>query len=232
MKGFFQHALKRAGYTLSKAPELIDFLLAREIDVVYDVGANVGQFATKLRALGYSGNIVSFEPVARVYEQLERRMRGDKKWIGHNLALGARSSREVINVSEATVFSSILSQNECATRYYPKARVDRTESIDVRSFDDMFEGRVGRRAFLKIDTQGFERQVLEGAKRSLTQFHGLQLELPIEHLYDDEWNLPSALAFMANAGFVPAQMHPTNYITGDPQCWTEVDCIFKRVHAA
>ena len=228
MKNALRQLMKRTGYTISRSADLADFLRSRDVSTVFDVGANSGQFARSLRSCGYAGLIVSFEPIRATFTDLSRSMAGDSKWVGHNFGLGASRGTSVINVSENTVFSSILPQTDYAIQFDPKARVQRTEEIEIFTFDEVFElANVGN-SFLKIDTQGFERQVLEGATKSLCQLSGLQLELPLEHLYEGDWSFPVALSKLESAGFVPAQMRPTTFMTGDPQSWTEVDCVFRR----
>jgi FkbM family methyltransferase len=232
MDDAIKYAVKRlirtTGYTLSRSADLADFLRSRDVSLVFDVGANAGQFARWLRCSGYAGQIVSFEPIKAIFADLSRTMAGDPNWLGHNVALGASRGTSVINVSENTVFSSILPQTDYAIQFDPKARVQRTEEIEVFPFDEVCNLPRRGNAFLKIDTQGFEREVLEGAKESLCHLSGLQLELPLEHLYEGQWSFSVALLELESAGFVPAQMRPTTFMTGDPQCWTEVDCIFRR----
>jgi hypothetical protein len=81
---------------------------------------------------------------------------------------------------------------------------------------------------LKIDTQGYERQVLEGARNVLPMMTAVLLELPIVHLYEETWRFYEALEFMATAGFIPAQIHPVNYHSLDEVSLVEVDCLFRR----
>jgi hypothetical protein len=62
---------RAVGYDLrQRRPELIDFLESRQINLVLDVGANSGQFGVALRAGGYCGSIISFEPATKPFEQL------------------------------------------------------------------------------------------------------------------------------------------------------------------
>ena len=92
----------------------------------------------------------------------------------------------------------------------------------------MIEGIGGHsNIFCKIHAQGFEEAVLNGAQKSLHRFCGLQLLLPIQQLYEGRWSLSDALAKLDNLGFVPAQMRPTSFMTGDEVCWTEVQITFR-----
>ena len=104
--------------------------------------------------------------------------------------------------------------------------------LEVQRLDDIFARFKGRRVFLKIDTQGFEREVLEGARESLKEIFGVQAELPVVHLYRGVWSLPEALDYMSKRGFVLGQVRPTNFDTEERVTVIELDCIFRRENAA
>jgi FkbM family methyltransferase len=207
---------------------LIAFLEHRGIDTVLDVGANDGQFASSLRSMGYEGRIVSFEPISAVFAQLSDRAARDERWVVRQLALGARAEEAQINVSQNSVYSSLLPLTPLATEFDTHAAVVRSETVRVARLDDIFSEFAGGRVFLKIDTQGFEQAVLEGGPQALTTILGVQLELPVEHLYVDVWSLEDALAFMRGKSFVPAQIHPVNMLSDDPTAAIEFDVLFRR----
>jgi FkbM family methyltransferase len=228
-KRWAKAALRRFGYDIVQSePRLIDFLRSRNVDLMLDVGANTGQFGLSLRAAGFQGEILSFEPVNSVFSRLENTAHGDERWRVHKLALGAASGRATINVSENTVFSSILPQTAAAQEHHSAAMVQRREEIDVATLDEIFEPFRHRRAFLKIDTQGFERHVLDGGTESLRLIQGVQLELPIVHLYESTWSLAEAVEYMRERNFVVSQIRPTGFPTVDPVSLVEVDCVFRR----
>src|SRR5215210_642812 len=102
-------------------PGLIDFLEARSIDLVFDVGANDGHFGLWLRECGYRGRIVSFEPIRAVFDLLKARADEDGDWEAHPVALGERPGKAVINVAELSVFSSLLRHRAAATTFDPAA---------------------------------------------------------------------------------------------------------------
>lgn len=72
-----------------KHPALIDFLENRRVSVVYDVGANVGQFGLALRRRGYRGRIVSVEPVKDAFDRLKQIAAADGNWEATRCAIGA-----------------------------------------------------------------------------------------------------------------------------------------------
>jgi len=100
--------------------------------------------------------------------------------------------------------------------------------VQVVRLDDILSSLCGTNFFLKIDTQGFEQEVLAGSSGSLPKMLGIQLELPIVHLYDGTWSLSEAFAFMSANGFVLSQVRPVNYSPQDPASLVEIDAIFRR----
>src|SRR5581483_1306542 len=210
------------------SPDLADFLVDRQVDVVLDVGANYGQFGKSLRARGYRGELVSFEPIESVFRDLQKLAQRDGKWQARQLALGSVSGTAVINVSQSSDFSSLLEQTPYAQSFDSNALVIRREEISVARLDDLFEPFHNRTVFLKIDTQGYERQVLEGSSEALKQIIGVQMELPIVHLYEDTWSLEDSLSYMRDRGFVLAQVTPVNWLSNDRVSLVEIDAVFRR----
>lgn len=239
MKRFIQTNLRRFGLEVRRvgfsrlelrridfSRNVMGFIADRKIDVVLDVGGNVGQFGASLRRKGYRGKIVSFEPIASVYQVLAARAEADGDWETNNFALGANPESLDINVSEASVFSSILPSTIAAAHFNDTATVTHVETIEVRCLDDICSGLSGN-VLLKIDTQGYERQVLEGGRTVLPMMKGVLMELPIIHLYERTWRFHEAIEYMADAGFVPAQIHPVSYHSADEVSLVEVDCLFR-----
>jgi FkbM family methyltransferase len=206
--------------------DLIDFIENREIDLIIDVGANVGQFGESLRAGGYRGRIVSFEPIESAFQVLAGKAAADGNWEVHHCGLGAAAGEATLHVSELSVFSSILELTGAAGLHDSRTAVDHTEKISVRTLDQVAAGLAGK-TLLKIDTQGYERQVIEGGRQTVPQMLGILMELPIIRVYEGEWQFHEALKFMADAGFVPAQIQPVNYHGVDNVSAVEFDCLFR-----
>jgi FkbM family methyltransferase len=229
VKRLIQRGLKRWGLEIRRTAfnrNLMDFIDDRGIDMVLDVGANVGQFGAELRSKGYCGRIKSFEPIAAVYRTLANNTASDAKWETYNYALGTNAGPAEIHVAESTVFSSIRSSTQAATQFAATAALASTETIEVRRLDDVCHAMSGN-VLLKIDTQGFEQQVLEGGRSVLPMMKGVLMELPIVHLYEETWRFHEAVAFMDDAGFVPAQVRPVNFHSTDTVSLVEVDCLFR-----
>jgi FkbM family methyltransferase len=217
--------IRRIDSHFQKRP--IDFIRSRAIDVVVDVGANTGQYAARLREDGYAGWIVSAEPVSAAFQAVSACAGGDSRWKTMNLAFGEKDGSAEINVSEASVLSSFQRQLPAALAFNSEARVVGCETVRMMRLDDVFPELPRGRAFLKIDTQGYERQVLAGASECLSQFLGVQMEIPIVHLYHGTWNFHEAVAYMYERAFEISNIIPVNYDHADAVSLLEVDCIFR-----
>ena len=150
------------------------------------------------------------------------------KFTAVRTALGAAVGEAEIHVADNSVFSSIKATTALAEQFDHRAITVRTEMVPVVPLDSL-DQIVGRTVFVKIDTQGFEQEVLLGATATLARAVGVQLELAVDHLYEGVWDLPEAVAFMTARGFALAQVRPTNPKRGDPVSALEFDCVFRRI---
>lgn len=190
----FRKLLRRFGLDYIKSPidhwrRIAGMLDHFGITVVLDVGANTGQYVGYLRNAGWTGKVVSFEPVAGVHAVLAANAAGDPAWeVAPAMALGAEDGEAEITLSMESDMSSLLPLRDEILAVSPSAAAGGTEMVKVRALDSIYDEFVGEddRAFLKIDTQGFERAVLDGARKSLPRIAGLQVELSLIPLYEGE----------------------------------------------
>ena len=176
----------------------------RGIDLVFDIGANEGQYAGYLRGAGYGGRIVSFEPLTAAHAALALNAAGDEAWaVAPRQALGAEAGEATINISNEADMSSLLPMTETTRRISPSSRTVGTEPVSVSTLDSVFGDYAGPddRPFVKIDTQGFERAILDGAQDSMATIAGLQLELSLVPLYEGEEDWLSITELVGRFGF-------------------------------
>jgi FkbM family methyltransferase len=211
MKRLIRRALHRMGWDLRRFnpndcewAQLVRQLAAHDVNVVLDVGANVGQFAKSLRDSGFQGRIISFEPLAIAHRKLQKQARRDRNWIvAPRVAVGDRDGRITVNVSGNGVSSSVLPMLTTHLHAEPDSQYVGCEEVDMRQLDTLAEGKISAcdRTFLKLDVQGFEYQVLKGASRLLSQVVGIRLEMPLIPLYDGDHLFDSMLRELTSAGF-------------------------------
>jgi FkbM family methyltransferase len=198
--------------------------------VVLDVGASMGQYAMHLRELGYKGRIVSFEPLRDEFAILADRASHDDRWQARNQALGEMDGRKEINVSAKSDSSSLLRVLPRHLESAPQAGTVGTQTIELRQLDTVFDEVVGRDdvPYLKLDTQGYEMNVLRGAARSLQRIDTIQLEMSLTPLYDGETSLPELVTWLYGNGFELVGLEPGH---ADARCGQllQVDGIFHRL---
>jgi FkbM family methyltransferase len=159
------------------------------INTIYDVGANTGQYASELFELGFKGRIISFEPLSKPYLKLVLNSKKNNRWYVHDrCAIGSKNGQTLINISKNSVSSSILpilSTHVESAKY--SSYID-SETVMVKSFDSIFSKyhNTNDKSLLKIDTQGFENEVLDGASISLSDITLIQCELSMVYLYENQ----------------------------------------------
>jgi FkbM family methyltransferase len=211
-----------------RADHMKALLRRYEVDLVLDVGAHHGQFATFIRDIGFEGRIVSYEPVSEAFSALERSSATDLKWDVHRLALGTEDGSATINVAKSTDFSSFLSLSRYgATTLASKAATVREERVSMRRLDSVRPAEAeGGSSFLKVDTQGWDLRVLQGATGTLGRIVALQVEIALRPIYDGMPSLEEVLDLLRSHGFEPTGFFPVSH---DARLrLIEVDCVAVR----
>lgn len=200
------------------------------IDLVLDVGANKGQFATELRRdLLYSGEIISFEPTSNALSILLSKARSDSKWLVKNYALGDFNGTSEINISANSYSSSLLEMLPSHIMANQDSAYISKEEITVRTLDTVFSefSPTGRNILMKLDVQGFEENVLRGASKSLELINTIQIELSFIDLYKGEARASYMIDQLESKGFRPVAIEGA--FTDPKTCETlQADVIFRR----
>jgi FkbM family methyltransferase len=155
-------------------------------DLVFDVGANEGQYGLMLREIGFAGRMVSFEPLSSAHGVLTKAAQGDSGWQVHpRCAIGDAEGEITINIAGNNVSSSVLPMLAQHAEFAPESRYIGQERVPMAPLDvacaDYLPG--AKSVYLKIDTQGYEAAVLRGAKNLLSQCRAVQLEMSLTPLY-------------------------------------------------
>ena len=168
---------------------LIQSFKQKKINFVLDVGANEGQFVKDLRYYGYKDEVISFEPLKDAHKKLLKESRNDYKWhVYEPIAIGNKNTKNKINISKNSVSSSILNISEEHVVNAPDSRFIGKQSIEEIKLDDILNKLKieNKNLFLKIDTQGYEFQVLEGVQKNLYLFKGILVEVSLSELYEGQ----------------------------------------------
>lgn len=197
--------------------------------LVFDVGANIGQYAERMRKWGYRGRIVSFEPLSSAYKILAERAKDDPLWETRNIALGNYDGKVEINISENSCSSSILDILPTHVQSAPLSICSGREEVIIRRIDSIFDDYYypGEKFYLKVDTQGYEKHVIEGAERVLDILIGIEMEASLVPLYKGEPLLAEMIGFMSDKGYTLMSLEPGFYNRQTGQL-LQVDCRFFR----
>jgi FkbM family methyltransferase len=208
----------------------IELINRHNIDLVIDVGANMGQFAIDLRNAGYSGQIISFEPLIECYKHLQSI--ADDKWHIENYALGDSNTTETINISNKTVFSSILNTNEFGrSNFSDSIKIVKKQTITIKRLDDvindLLDGIDKKKIFIKLDTQGYDNHVILGAKNTLSHAHLLQTEVSCKAIYENTPPFYETLKQLSLSGFNITGIFPLSRDKISMEL-LEFDCLLVR----
>jgi FkbM family methyltransferase len=198
------------------ALHLGELLTQLKIDCVLDVGANVGQYHDFLRnKVLFEGPIVSFEPVSRHVALLKQRAADDPHWHIEPYALGAKEGSLDINVMVSDQFSSFLEPDNSKINDYDGLNVpSRIETVAVKTIDTVLPELRARlsfkRPYLKLDTQGFDIEVLEGSRESLSAIPALQSEASVIGIYKGMPGYVETIRYLGDKGFDITGLYPVS----------------------
>lgn len=187
--------------------QLLEFHL---IDVIIDVGANVGQYGRELRDLGFKGRIVSFEPLPVAFAELARRAGRDAAWQAFQLAIGDHDGQATMHVAANSVSSSLLGMLPAHLEAAPYSRFVGDIQVEMVTLSEAIDRhvRADERLFVKVDAQGYESRILAGAAARLNRIQGLQLELSIVPLYEGSATLGTLIGEAERLGFTLMSIEP------------------------
>lgn len=211
---------------------LINKLLKHHgVDLIFDVGANKGQYAKGMFLSGYNGKIVSFEPILECHDVLlKESVNYGPNWkIADRMALGAKEETLELNVSANLESSSLLTITPFHTSIAPMAATVRKEKTVVKTLDSVSANYFGnsKKTLLKLDVQGYEHHVLLGAVSTLQLIECIQIELPLTLSYEKEQGFDFMHDYLSQLGFEPYQFFPA-CIDGHSGRFTHVDVLYFR----
>lgn len=210
-KDVLKTLFQRAGLNVSRVPSYVfepspelryRWLETLGIRTVLDVGAHTGETAERLHELFPQATVLSFEPLRDSFETMQRKL-GDRPYQRcFNLALGAEPGEQEIHRSAFAQSSSLLKMSELHKQAYPfsagsSRELIRTDTLDAVAARIPLEAEI----FLKIDTQGFEKNVLLGGEQTLRRVRIIVVELSFSELYEGQPRFPEMYAFLTERGF-------------------------------
>lgn len=186
---------KKTGYQIQPFYTLNDFikqgkykwLEEYKINTLFDVGANVGEFSKLLKQILPNSKIFCFEPIKDCQLELNKLKEKYSDIEIFNFGIGETEKEINLYKNKFNPSSSILKLNKLHTEAFPYTSEYSEEKIKIISLDSIFAKlNIKKNILLKIDVQGFELEVLKGAKESLSQIKLIIVELSTEVLYENQ----------------------------------------------
>ena len=203
--------LKKFSPSVSPELRIAKILAHQKIDTVIDIGANTGQFAESLYDFGYQGKVISFEPGLEAHKVLSKRAKNHSGWtVAEPCAIGAEAGELELNVSKNSVFSSLLKIKKDHAEQKSDSKTVRTEKVNVYPLDQIIGQYIDsepHHILLKIDTQGYEKEVIRGAQETLKKARAIKIEIPLFPIYENTgFTFYDILDFLKSEDF-----HPWNF---------------------
>ncbi len=209
----------------------VHFLNMHRIEVVLDVGANRGQFASGLFEAGFQGRVISFEPLPeanRVLKEVAAPF-GDRWEVHRPVALSDASGTAEFFVTTGDTSSSLLEPMQGFVENTPVAQVSDKIQVATERLDNLYPDLAlgGARTFLKLDVQGGEDKVLAGGVNSLDALRGALIELSFATMYDNQTSALDLQQEMASRGFSIWDIWP-GYSNPVTHRLNQVDALFFK----
>lgn len=239
MKNLVRRFVNKLGIDIVRYPSpvmksLATILESNEINLILDVGANDGWYSRNLRNIGYKNKIVSFEPLQEPYIKiLAYANRNPTRHKVLNFALGEFDGTAKIHVSQNSVSSSMLDATPALLSAASEAKYIQEREVKIHKLDTIISSvynPLTDKVFLKLDVQGYEKNVLNGAQDTLKHIFGIQLETAFHELYMGEMLFHEMLPYLQSLGFELHLIMP-GFMDVNSGRMLEADCIFIRPNA-
>lgn len=187
--------------------------------VIYDIGAYSGEWTKAVRKLFPHANIVMFEAQNSKEDLLKTLASQDKK-ISYCLALLGASENEAIVFNEYETASSVLTEHHDTGA--------RTVTKQMQTLDALMEKQnLPAPDFMKLDTQGYELEILKGGLKALNHAEVVLMEVSLIDIYKNCPLLKDVVVFMDEHNF---QLYDISSLMRRPldQALFQIDALFVR----
>ena len=223
LKSLINGNLSMASYKICKNISSID----NNIDSIIDVGANKGQFALNAVSFFPTAKIYSFEPLPDVFPLLSKRVLKYNQIKSYNFALGNQEGEIEFYKNHHSHASSALPISDFQTKEIPETKETTIIKVPIHKLDDcVSQLELGNNVLLKLDVQGFEKEVLRGSITTLKNIKYILLEMSFIPLYNGEPLFDEMYQFLNILGF--DILSPVGSLETKDGKILQIDFLFKR----
>jgi len=210
---YYIKALVRFGVAAGvEHTKIFNHLKSNDFQTIVDVGANRGQFVLVARRQFPQARIISFEPLEEAAAVFRRVFKSDPLTSLHQIAIGPEEKQLPMHVSHADDSSSLMPISDLQSRIFPGTEEKEIRNIEVKPLNAILSAKdIITPALLKIDVQGFERDVLKGCLSLLSSFKYIYIECSFMELYIGQALAHEIIAFMEKEGFFLSGVYDLSY---------------------
>ncbi|MES2519122.1 MAG: FkbM family methyltransferase [Bacteroidota bacterium] len=199
-----------------------------DLKSIIDVGANIGQFGVACSKFYPNAQIYCFEPVPETFEKLKSNTEGTKNIKVYHSALGNADGTIDFFQNEHSHASSALEVSKEQKEAIPETATYKKISVQVEKLDNfIFSKKLEEPIFLKLDVQGFEKQVLLGADLFLNSVDYLLLEMSFVPMYENEPLFDEMHDYIRNKGF--KLISPVGVLPTNSNQILQMDMLYQRI---
>lgn len=173
-----------------------------DLDIILDIGANVGQAAINFCSLFGKTQVHSFEPIPDCFDKLKTVAAAFPNLTIHNYALGNETGQISFHQNSYSPASSILEMSDQHVESYPNTLKSSSITVPIKRLDDVAsELRLSGCMLVKIDVQGYENNVIAGGETVIKQAKVIVVEASIRSLYKGDSSFDTIYRTLTSFGF-------------------------------
>ena len=214
--------------TLARERQKWAFLEQMKPQTILDIGANIGQYAQLVRPICPQAKIISFEPLLQCYERLKELSEELKPHEVVHTALGTEDCISIIHKNDYSPSSSLLEMEKLHYEQLPHTANTSEEKVKVQRLDDIAPTLNWEYPlFIKVDVQGFEKQVLIGGEKTIRQAQAIVLEVSAYPLYRGEAGFDAIYELLRAWGFC-YRGNVDHWVSPTDKRIMQFDCLFEN----
>ena len=172
------------------------------LSTIIDVGSNIGQFALASNWKFPKSNIYCFEPVPETVIKLNKNVRNLNNIQVYSLALGNQQGEINFYYHDYSLASSSLKMSDLQKDLLLNTEKSKLIRVPISTLDEVFKNvELKHKVLLKLDVQGFEREVLNGGRKTITKSDYLLIETSFVEMYEGESTFEEIHHQLKTAGF-------------------------------
>jgi FkbM family methyltransferase len=202
----------------------------KDLDIIIDVGANQGQFSIASSKYFPKADIYAFEPSKKTFDKLTENTKEISNLHLSNCALGNSSGTITFFENDYSHASSILKISKTQVDNQPATRNVTESTVDIRKLDEVginFGTENRAKVLLKLDVQGYEKNVLEGSINVLEKIDYILFESSFVQMYDNEPLFNELNDFLTNHKF--RFIKPLDFFKSKDGDILQMDALYAKV---